>query len=85
MVRICVIVAVAWLAAWDEGWVGLWDVSCDVILEDCDLIVMHDADAKFGSVGCEHISAALRELTGLQELYLDGTCLHDCGFSGGVN
>ena len=32
--------------------------------------------------GCEHISAALRELTGLQELDLSGTCLHDSGCCG---
>ena len=33
-------------------------------------------------IGCEHISAALRELTGLQKLDLGGTCLHACGCCG---
>ena len=33
-------------------------------------------------IGCEHISAALRELTGLQTLDLSSTCLHDCGCCG---
>ncbi len=57
------------------------------MLEDCDVIVMREAGNKVGSVGCEHISSALRELTGLQELDLGGTCLHDCVFCGacGVN
>ena len=45
------------------------------MLEECDVIVMRDADNEFGPVGCEHISAALRELTGLQTLYLSSTCL----------
>ena len=61
-----------------EG-VRVWVVGYDVVLEECDVIVMRDAGNEFGPVGCEHISAALRELTGLQELNLWGTCLHDCG------
>ena len=49
-----------------------WAVGYDVMLEECDVIVMRDAVNRFGPVGCEHISAALRELTGLQMLEL--TC-----------
>ena len=57
----------------------VWVVGYDVVLEECDVIVMRGAGNEFEPVGCEHISAALRELTGLHELYLSGTCLHDCG------
>ena len=60
----------------------VWGVGHDVMLEECDVIVMRDADNDFGPVGCEHISAALRELTGLQKLNLNGTCLHDSGCCG---
>jgi len=60
----------------------VWAVGYDVMLEECDAIVMRDADNDFGPVGCEHISAALRELTGLQKLDLGGTWLHDCGCCG---
>ena len=60
----------------------VWVVGYDVVLEECDVIVMRDAGNEFGPVGCEHISAALRELTGLHELDLSGTCLHDCGCCG---
>ena len=60
----------------------VWVVGYDVVLEEGDLIVMRDADNEFGPVGCEHISAALRELTGLHELNLSGTCLHDSGCCG---
>jgi hypothetical protein len=56
----------------------VWAVGYGVLLEEFYVIMMRDIDNDFGPVGCEHISAALRELTGLQELYLDGTCLHDC-------
>ena len=52
------------------------------MLEECVVIVMRDAGNEFGPVGCELISAALRELTGLQTLYLSSTCLHDCGCCG---
>ena len=52
------------------------------MLEDCDVIVMRDADDDFGPVGCKHISAALRELIGLQKLDLSCTRLHDCGCFG---
>ena len=38
----------------------VWGVGHDVMLEECDVIVMRDAVNKFGPVGCEHISAALR-------------------------
>ena len=57
----------------------VWVVGYDVMLEECDLIEMRDAGNKFGPVGCEHISAALRELTGLHKLNLSRTCLHDWG------
>jgi hypothetical protein len=57
-------------------------VGFDMMLEECYVIVMRDADNKFGPVGCEHISTALRELTGFHELYLAGACLHDCGCCG---
>ena len=57
----------------------VWAVGYDAMLEECDVIVMRDADNDFGPVGCEHISAALRELTGLHELNLSCTCLHDSG------
>ena len=68
------IVVVAGLGALDEREEGrVWAVGYDVMLEECDVIVMRDAGNKFGPVGCEHISAALRELTGLQELDLCGT------------
>ena len=60
----------------------VWVVGYDVVLEECDLIVMRDAGNEFGPVGCEHISAALRELTGLHELNLSSTCLHDFGCCG---
>ena len=60
----------------------VWAVGYDVMLEECDAIVMRDADNEFGPVGCEHISAALRELTGLQTLNLSSTCSHDCGCCG---
>ena len=60
----------------------VWGVGHDVMLEECDVIVMRDADNDFGPVGCEHISAALRELTGLQELNLRGMSLHDSGCCG---
>jgi hypothetical protein len=56
----------------------VWAVGYDVMLEECNFIVMRDIDNDFGPVGCEHISAALRELTGLQKLDLSCTCLHDC-------
>ncbi len=49
--------------------------------EDRDVFVMCEAENAIEPVGCEHISAALRELTGLQELDLYGTCLHDCVFA----
>ena len=60
----------------------VWVVGYDVVLEECDLIVMRDAGNEFGPVGCEHISAALRELTGLHKLALGSTCQHDCGCCG---
>ncbi len=53
-----------------------------MMLEECDVIVMRDAGNEIGPVGCEHISAALRELTGLLKLDLHGTCLHDCCYCG---
>ncbi len=52
------------------------------MLEVCDVIVMRDAGNEIGSVGCKHISTALRELTGLQELDLGGTCCRDCCYCG---
>ncbi len=48
------------------------------MLEEGDVIVMRDADNEIGPVACEHISTALRELTGLRELDLSGTCWLDC-------
>jgi hypothetical protein len=60
----------------------VWAVGYDVMLEKCDVIVTRAAGNDFGPLGSEHISAALRELTGLQELYLDGTYLRDCGCCG---
>jgi hypothetical protein len=60
----------------------VWAVGYDVLLEECYVIVMRDADNKFGPVGFEHISAAFKELTGLQKLDLSSTFLHDsccCG------
>ncbi len=48
------------------------------MLEDFDVIVMRDAGNEIGPVGCEHISTALRELTGLRKLDFSCTCLHDC-------
>jgi hypothetical protein len=60
----------------------VWVVGQDAMLEKCDEIVMRDAGNDFGTVGCELILAALRELTGLQTLDLSGTCLHDCGCCG---
>ena len=38
-----------------------------------DLIVTHVAGNNFGPTGGEHIAWALRELTGLQTLDLEGT------------
>jgi hypothetical protein len=76
------VVVVAGLGALDEGGRGVWAVGYDVMLEECNFIVMRDEENQFGPVGCEHISAALKELTGLQELYLEGACLHDCGCCG---
>jgi hypothetical protein len=49
------------------------------MFEDCDVIVMRHAGSDFGSVGCEHISAALKELTGLQKLDLSSAWFHGCG------
>ena len=60
----------------EEG--RVWAVGYDVMLEECDVIVMCDADNEFGPVGCEHISTALRELTGLQKLDFSCSCLLDC-------
>ncbi len=48
------------------------------MLEECDVIVMRDAGNKVGPVGCEHISTALRELTGLQKLDFSCTCCRNC-------
>ena len=47
------------------------------------LIVTRVAGNGFGPTGGEHIGLALRELTGLQTLDLEGTCLLCC-FDGGV-
>jgi hypothetical protein len=48
------------------------------------MIVMRVADNHFGLDGGEqHISIALRELTGLQRLNLSGTWFHDFGREGG--
>ena len=46
------------------------------------LIVTRVAVNQFGPTGGEHIGLALRELTGLHELDLSGTCLHDSGCCG---
>ena len=46
------------------------------------LIVTRVAGNGLEPTGGAHIAIALRELTGLQELYLDGACLHDCGCCG---
>jgi hypothetical protein len=48
-----------------------------------DLIVMRVAGNEMGPIGAEHVSRALMQLTGLQTLYIDGTCLLCC-FDGGV-
>ncbi len=48
-----------------------------------DLIVMRVADNELGPKGGEHVSRALMQLTGLQELHLNGACLLCC-FDGGV-
>ena len=48
-----------------------------------DLIVMRVAGNELGPIGGEHVSRALMQLTGLQTLYLDSTCLLCC-FDGGV-
>jgi hypothetical protein len=47
------------------------------------MIVMRVAVNHFGPDGGEHISIALRELTGLQRLNLRGTCFRDFGREGG--
>jgi hypothetical protein len=55
---------------------------CDAMLDNndnCGINVMRIADSDFGPVGGEHISIALRELTGLQRLGLGGTCFRDFG------
>ncbi len=49
----------------------------------CDLIVMRDAGNKLFEIGGEHVSGALRLLTGLQSQNLGGTCL-TCCFDEGV-
>ena len=48
-----------------------------------DLIVMRVADNGLGPIGGEHVSRALMQLTGLQRLDLECTCLLRC-FDGGV-
>ena len=48
-----------------------------------DLIVMRVAGNELGPIGGEHVSRALMQLTGLQTLDLQCTCLL-CGFDGGV-
>ena len=48
-----------------------------------DLIVMRVSGNELGPIGGEHVSRALMQLTGLQELILSGTCLLCC-FDGGV-
>jgi hypothetical protein len=75
------IVVVAGLEALDEGG-RVWAVGYDTMLEDCYVIVMRGSDNKFGPVGSEYISAALRELTRLLELDLDGDFVHECGICG---
>jgi hypothetical protein len=52
------------------------------MLVDCNLIVMRDTENDFGPIGCEHMSTALRKLTGLQKLFLGSTFLRDCGYCG---
>jgi hypothetical protein len=47
------------------------------------MIVFRVAVNDFGPVGGEHISIALKELTGLQRLELGGTCFRDFGWGGG--
>jgi hypothetical protein len=39
-----------------------------------NLVVTNVAGNKFGATGAEHIGMALRELTGLQSLFLGGMC-----------
>jgi hypothetical protein len=46
------------------------------------MIVMRVAANFFGPDGGEHISIALRELTGLQRLNIGGTWFHDIGWGG---
>ena len=48
-----------------------------------DLIVIRVADNKLGPIGGEHVSRALMQLTGLQTLDLNCTCLLCC-WEGGV-
>ena len=52
-------------------------VRTEVELEDCDVIVMRFAGNGLGPIGGQHVSNALRELTGLQRLNLHGTCFDD--------
>ncbi len=46
------------------------------------IIVFRVAVNHFGPDGIEHISIALRELTGLQRLDLGGTWFHEFGWGG---
>ena len=48
-----------------------------------DLIVMRVADNGLGPIGGEHVSRALMQLTGLQDMYFERTCLLCC-LDGGV-
>ena len=43
-----------------------------------DLIVMRVAGNELGPIGGEHVSRALMQLTGLQELHLNGAGLLCC-------
>ena len=50
-------------------------VRTEVELPECEVIVMLVVGNWLGPIGEQHVSNALRELTGLQRLYLGGTCL----------
>ena len=62
-----------WLREGGPNWVARTEIE----LEDCNVIVMRVADFGLGPIGGQHVSNALRELTGLQRLYLSRTCFDD--------